>query len=474
MKAHPDLFSFWQQEADLRTGIRQEGNFWAGKCNADDLDFLMRSLYFGGQRQNFFAGLMASLTSTPALQWLKNAPPWLRSEFMTFVSHYLSSNEAEPQSLQFLVHLYDPALDNHYSSIITALNLKQCRFLSSKTANAALRALLKNREAELIKGKNEQFYGLLADLPLDTSRDFPFGKIELCQAALTKVMEAGDPSVQDSPYNGLQLILDGSDLLYRCGLFADAYLLIKSWLHEHQISPLTITEAPIRDRLIRLLNKLTGTAVTISLDYGLNGQARVLMHTCDDGLAPHPRLEALLVMYEFVLEAGWTENTNPWEAIYYYNSARQWFPADVRPPQVDPQTSLELTEVLRLIQISQELLNSSPHESFMLLEFTRLMMLRSHLILEPGSNLDILNLYIQLWNWIPSSRFINFALVSQLSAYASSSSRQEAERILGVMDLYGSAEKMLPQLHNRPDLFRSKKDPWRGQILMGYVLGVLA
>lgn len=473
IKNHTDLFLFWQQEADLRTSLRQEGNFWAGKCDGDGLDLLMRSLYFGGQRQNFLAGLMASLTSTPALQWLKNAPPWLKSEFMTFVSHYLSCNEVEPQSLQFLVHLYDSALDSDYDCVIAALNIKQCRFLASKTANAALRTLLKNREQEILTGRNDEFYGLLADLPLDTSRDFPLGKAELCQAALAKVVEAG-ASIQDQPHSGLQLMLEMSDLLFRCGLFADAGLLLKSWLHEHQISPLTMLETSIRERLIRLQNKLIGTAVILTLDYDLNGQARELLHTYDAALNLHPRLDALLTMYEFVLEAGWTANTTPWEAIYYYNSARQWFPSDARPPQVDHRVSLDLTEALRLIQVSQGLLSSLPHESFMLLEFTRLMLLRSHIMLEPGSNLDILNSYIQLWNWIPSSRFINPSLVSQLSAYADPSSRQDAERILAVMDSSASAEKLLPQLHSRPDLFRNKKDPWRNQILLGYVLGVLA
>ncbi|MDD2621311.1 MAG: hypothetical protein PHC92_11670, partial [Syntrophomonadaceae bacterium] len=103
-----DLFDFWEKEYLLRQQAREAEIDSALQIrDIGELDFLLRSLYFGRRLEDFWSVLINNLNMHPVLQWLQNSPGWLQEAFLSFLPWYISKYSIEAQKLQFLVSIYN-------------------------------------------------------------------------------------------------------------------------------------------------------------------------------------------------------------------------------------------------------------------------------------------------------------------------------------------------------------------------------
>ena len=67
-QSQPDLFQFWRQEAELRQQLREQPVTSISTVQSEeDVDFLLRALYFGGRTYDFMQ--LSVLSNAAALRW---------------------------------------------------------------------------------------------------------------------------------------------------------------------------------------------------------------------------------------------------------------------------------------------------------------------------------------------------------------------------------------------------------------------
>ena len=98
-QSQPDLFQFWRQEAELRQQLREQPVTSISTVQSEeDVDFLLRALYFGGRTYDFFMQLSAVLSNAAALRWWKSSPEWLKEEFFSYLATQLANHDADVKS----------------------------------------------------------------------------------------------------------------------------------------------------------------------------------------------------------------------------------------------------------------------------------------------------------------------------------------------------------------------------------------
>lgn len=475
-RASANLFDFWQQEAELREILREQQDIdIAIAQNADELDFLMRALYFGGRREEFFSQLKRALNSAPALQWWKSSPLWLKKNFFFFLIDNLGDIDTDSRTLQFLIHLWDPDLTSLYRQLLSRLTLNQCRYLLAKTANGELRSLLKSREEEILSAQENRNYGLLNELDfLNYNLTFSSEKAELIKAALfqlEKTVHQHDSDAHD-PQN-IRALLDTVERVYQCGLILDAWcLLAQIYLAYHSLPSSAEPQLASRfsQRMSRLVGKTVSALVILKGELRLAEQAAQLCQQYFPDLEVDQRLYPMLRLYEAVLSSAGPAASLPWEILSCYEPVQQLFPEDSL-PELRSLESLPGTGK-KLLKLSHNLLASSPGEAFVLMELVRFLTGHSHILLSKEERELLLQDYIALWKWVPCRRFINTEITNQLAYGVQPPVRQEAERILN-WSQPGITESLLSDVQKRPDLYRGGTDPIRNLALFGFLLGVL-
>lgn len=474
-KASENLYDFWQQEMELRIQLREQNNLDITVAqDSDELDFLLRALYFGGRQEEFFLQLKTALNTAPALQWWKSRPEWLKKEFFAFLIDN-PAYDSDSRQLQFLIHLWEPELSDIYIQVLSQLTLSQCRYLLSKTANGTLRSLLKSRENHLIAEQKNRHYGMLKhqDLQNINLPSTPEKK-ELIKTALLQ-LEKTSPRHNASAYDTqrYRALLDTVERVYQCGLIQDALgLLIQLYqAYQNQPDEQIMQDQRLIEKLSRLAAKTIGTLVLAKGDLRLTDQASQLWCRYFPDLIVDRRLVLMLSLYEAILSSVQQAAASlPWEVLSCYESVQQLFPED-------SLAELRMLDSLpgtgkKLLELSHSLITSSPWESFIIMELIRLLLEHSLIHLEKDDGAQLLMDYIDLWKWLPSRRFINEKVINQLAYGAPPSLRQEAERII-YWSKPGMPERLLADWQKRPDLYRDGTEPIRTLALFGYLLGVL-
>lgn len=439
------------------------------------MDFLLRALYFGHRRGEFFLQLMKGLNSAPVLQWWKSSPLGLKSEFFLFLADHLDEADIDRRNLQFLVHLWEPELAGSYRQLLARLNLNQCRYLLSKTANRELRTLLKSREEEILSAQENRYYGLLSpqELP-NRPLTVRSGKGELIKAALFQLEKVTlKPSADAGDPQGLRSLLDAAERIYQCGLILDAWFLLELIYQEYHSQPGPEDSRPSssqNQRLSRLVGKTASALVILKGELRLAEQAAQLCRQYFPALETDQRLYPMLRLYEAVLSSTGKAASLPWEILSCYEGVQQVFPEDSL-PELRALEDLQAAG-RKLLEVGHHWLNSSPAEAFILMELVRILREHSLLVLSKKEREMLLEDYIALWKWVPCHRFINSEIVDQLAQGIQPQVRQEAEQILS-WSQPGIPASLLTDIQKRPELYRGGTDPIRNLALWGFWWGVL-
>ena len=473
-QSQANLFEFWQQEAELRLQMRQQKDSDVSPAqNGDELDFLLRSLYFGGRPDDFFTHLKTALSSASSLQWWKSSPPWLKSEFFSYLSLHLADEAG--RSLQFLIHLYEPDLNHYYTQLLSQLTLNQCRYLMSKTANASLRSLLKTRERDILTEQENRHYGLLRQQDFNEDNlAARADKADLIKAALLQLDQA-NPQHYTDPYgtDRGRVLLDAVDKVYQSGLIQDAWLLMeetyRAFQSQYRLQDI-LQDQRLGPKMHRLVSKIVGIQVLLSGELRLSDQAAQLYQQYFPVLEVDQGLLGMLSLYEALLSSPVQVASFPWEILARYEDIQQLLPDDGWPelgsPDAMPGAGKEL------LKIVGDLLNSTPYAAFIIMELSRIIAEHSLIHLDKQDRQQLLIYYLTLWQWVPSQLFMNTSVMNDLSHWSNNALRQEAERIMSLSEP-GKPASMLTDLQKRPDLYRGGAEPIRRQVLYGYLLGVL-
>jgi hypothetical protein len=474
-QSHTDLFEFWQQETELRLQLRQQKVTDISPAqNGDELDFLLRSLYFGGRPDDFFTQLKAALNSASSLQWWKSSPPWLKAEFFSFLSLQLADETGK--SLQFLIHLYEPDLDHYYTQLLSQLTLNQCRYLMSKTANASLRSLLKTRERDILSLQENRHYGLLRQQDFNGDDSAALAdKRDLVKAALFQLDQANRQHYT-APY-GIdrgRALLDAVDKIYQSGLIQDALLLMeqiyRAFQSQHRLQEI-LHDQRLGPKLTRLVSKTVGTQVLLSGELRLSDQATQFHKQSFPSLEVDQGLLAILRLYEALLSSPVQMDSLPWEILARYEDIQQLFPEYSFPEMGSHQAAPDAGQ--QLLNVADSLLSSTPHAAFIIMELSRIMAKHSLIHLDKQDRQQLLTCYLSLWKWVPSHLFMNANIMDDLANWSNNTLRQEAERIMSFLSEPGKPASLLTDLQKRPELYRGGAEPIRSQALYGYLLGVL-
>lgn len=473
-KSQANLFDFWQQEAGLRLQLREQKDSEISPAqNGDELDFLLRSLYFGGRPDDFFTQLKAALSSASSLQWWKSSPPWLKSEFFSFLSLHLAAETGK--SLQFLIHLYEPDLNHYYTQLLSQLTLNQCRYLLSKTANASLRSLLKTRERDILTQQENRYYGLLRQQDFnEDSLAAQLDKPHLIKSALLQ-LDRTNPQHYTDPYgtDRGRALLDAVDKVYQGGLIQDALLLMeqiyRTLQSQHRLQEM-LGDQRLGPKLTRLVSKIVGTQVLLSGELRLSDQAAQFYKQYFPILEAEQSLLGMLSLYEALLSSPVQAASLPWEILARYEDIQQLFAEDIWPELGSPESVPDAGK--SLLEVVASLLSSTPYAAFIIMELSRIMAEHSLIHLDKQYRQQLLIYYLTLWKWVPSQLFMNAGVMNDLAHWSNNSLRQEAERIMSLSEP-GKPASLLTDLQKRPDLYRGGAEPIRSQALYGYLLGVL-
>lgn len=472
-KSQSNLFDFWQQEAELRLQLREHKDSDISPAqNGDELDFLLRSLYFGGRPDDFFTQLKAALSGASSLQWWKSSPPWLKSEFFSFLSLHLADEAGK--SLQFLIHLYEPDLNHYYTQLLSQLTLNQCRYLMSKTANASLRSLLKTRERDILTQQENRYYGLLRQQDFyDDDLAARSDKPHLIKSALLQ-LDQTNPQHYTDPYgtDRGRALLDAVDKVYQGGLIQDALLLIeqiyRTFQSQHRLREVLLDQR-LGPKITRLISKIVGTQVLLSGELRLSDQAAQYYQQYFPVLEADQGLLAMLSLYEALLSSPVQMASLPWEILAHYEDIRQLFSEDSWPELGSPEKIPDAGQ--QLLKVVDSLLISTPYAAFIIMELSRIMAEHSLIDLAKEDRQQLLFYYLTLWKWVPSQLFMNTSVMGDLAHWSNNALRQEAERIMNLSEP-GKPASLLTDLQKRPDLYRGGAEPIRSQALYGYLLGV--
>lgn len=442
----------------------------AAAQDGDELEFLMRALYYGGRQEEFFAQLKQALNSAAVLQWWKSSPLWIKKGFLLYLMDSLDKAGMDKPTLQGLIHLWEPDLTGEYRQLLSRLNLSQCRHLLAKTANGELRSLIKSREEEILSAQENRHYGLLNQQDFNGASLTSKGeKAELIKAALLQLEKAHPHHFNDAQDpQRLRILLDAVERVYQCGLVLDAWYLLAKLYQEYQ-SQHSLAESLSNLRLNRLVGKTAIALVILKGELPLTEQAAQLCRQYFPSLEVDQHLFPMLRLYEAILSSS-QAGSWLWEILSCYEPVQQLFPEDSLPDLRSLESQPDSGK--KLLECCRSLLAASPGEAFILMELVRILTAQSVILLSKQDREMLLLDYMALWKWVPCRRFINHEIVNQLAYGMPPAVRQEAERILN-WSQPGTPEHLLTDLLERPELYRGGTEPVRNLALFGFLLGVL-
>lgn len=479
LEKQTDIFGFWQRELLLRQkahSLPLDGQI--PLYTEDSCDFMYRCLYFSGRQHDFFSLLFANLHDLTVLKWLNNHPPHLMEEFLNFLAWKLSLQPVKPEQLLFLINIFRNELQEAFIPVFHVLDLEQCRYLMARTGNPLFRQLLKKRE-EQVTAFEGPFSFLIEEGQVSRSHLTIHGdKGQLLLQAARSIVQAtrghyADPAGPER-FNAM---LEACDLVFQCGLVEDGLFMLGGLYRRYQEKNRLVDILEDR-RIFKYFSRLARILVPVfSL---LQSQREVFTHA-NVIWEKHFKLLArdagslyYLALYESIAQGlkGHGEQIL-WEVLYKSQLISQCRIHDRGPLQEnDILKSPEPGRIQEWVDLARERMVSRPHESFTLLELLRLLHLRGIIASGQLPAQAMLEMYLDLWAWVPSSLFVNPVQIEQLSPLVDATLRRQTQRLIDTMELYQEGRLKL-ELQSRPDLFRQKDGTVQREILLGYVLGVL-
>jgi hypothetical protein len=474
-----DIFTFWEQELSLRTALRQRALTAGVTVNSSiQVDFLYRSLYWAGRRYDFFKIIFSSLHFMPVLQWLVNAPVQVMNDFLRFLPWYILNSRMKPAELEFMVRIYREEYRPAFAAIINTLDQDSCIYLSSRTANADLRRLLRDRQVTLQQMRMESCYGLEE---LSRHNSFPtfYGdKVQLIRDTLEKLQNSQAHNFPD-PYQADRFLLqlEAAGMVFKCGLAEDSLAFLLDIYRDYQQKN-RLVEIINDQKIYKGLQQLLRAVIPVySLVYeplqAYNCACR-LYERYFPLISPEAAPLQYLQLWE-VITAGFSNDSpdNLRELLYTAKKAEQLRPAEL-PLLMAEETEnwLNPQRLKELLENSEAKFHALPHEAFVVLELIRLLQYKKRATLDGETASRLLSAYLLLWQWLPCRLFMHSDLLDQIGPLVDGSIRYQAQRIVNSLHTM-TANGLKSELAARPQLFRSKDESIRRAILAGRLMGAL-
>ncbi|MGR6835504.1 hypothetical protein [Syntrophomonas erecta] len=465
-------FQLWEVEINLRHTMRQIDCTKLKPERKEDLDLLLRALYFNGQPTDFFEIIFNNLENNITLNWLQQGPPWVLIEFLKFLPWHLSQNTMEPRRLYFLLHIFKASLTKYYRPILQVLDLHTLQALAARTANPDLRNLLRQQEAVLVEEIDRKWYGLYDSPPV-----FLDEKGRLVRQAI-ELLISTDIHCFSEPYGGerFNLLIQTADDIFSCGLVEDCLaMLIEIYQdYQHQNRLVTVLEdEKIYRSLHKLLRRVIPTYLLLYMPWEAYNRLTMVYKSYFPRFDPDSLSIKYLNLYERIQEGLNRREPAILAEILMYSQTITDSHSEELPLLLEKELweGLEPDRVQVLMTKIRQKLYTLPNEAFIVMELLRLL-LQHGLIKKTRETVgELLDYYLLLWKWVPAHMFLNNSIYEQLAPLTSIPTRQEAERIIRLADRYNS-EALFSDLDNRPELFRKKSETIRRAILAGKVMGV--
>lgn len=476
-----DLFRFWQAEVDLRHLLRSSEpagcSFPAGE--EEEINFLFRSWYFSGQQNSFFTVLFEHLQEMSVLNWLNQAPEWVKTSFLAYLPWHIDNIKAPPAALMGLIRIYHDDYQSYFLPIVNVFSLEDCSYLLPRTANPGFRRMMQNRHKFLLTCRGEYSYGILND----NSKALPYPTIFGDKLALLRqaaeLLQNSSPGNFREPYGAerFKLLLQCGELMLRSGLPEDclAFLLdsyedyreknrlvdiIEDIAIHKQFKKILRSVVPLYTMINRPLQAPDLAAAIYRRDFSQISPDEASLYYLDLFASIYSGLyrQQTGIVYELAVKSG---------TLKIYSSGE---PGLITPEEA--QTGLSQERLALLQQAYRQKMVSRPHEALVIMEMIRLLAQLELVQLDHAQSNHLLHSYLDLWKWIPADCFLNDGIIGQLIPMAERHLRQEIERIQPWLHDH-SGERIKSELASKPELFRKKGEEIRRAILMGHFTGVM-
>ncbi|MDD4549815.1 MAG: hypothetical protein PHT79_08680 [Syntrophomonadaceae bacterium] len=477
-----DLFTLWKKELMLRGQIRERHSDLILRVNTtDELHFLLRSLYFGDRKSDFWHILFNSLDVMPVITWLLNSPRWLINEFLTYLPWLIIDTHPEPSQLQFLVNIYQKDFHQAFTSIVNVIDPETCDYLLSRSANPELRSLLKERKSDLITRKKDLFYGLSIDTKKTVSYATLYGdKIELLSSAIES-LHKGNISNFGAPYGveRFSLLLETCDIIFQCGLVEDCLAMLFDLYEDYQQKNrlvAIIEDEKIYKQLSKLLRKVIPIYALLLNPLNTYTLTIDIYNKYFPRFSPEPASVQYLNIYASIITGLNTSTKNIFYEILYKTETIDKYRPDEIPLlyQEEIANGVSADHLLNLQNLVEQKLFSLPHEAFICMEYIRLIIAKRLAQPEKMYISELLRQYLYMWKWIPNQLFIHQHLFEQLAPLGCEQYRNEINQVLTSVQNYNDDDKLHKELINRPELFKKRDTNARLEVLTGKLMGVLS
>ncbi len=475
----PDIFCFWREELRLRQLGRSKAAPRELLCkDSAEIDFLWRSLYFSGQREQFFRILLQNIHLAFVLQWLWEAPRYVLENFLDQLTWILGYSRIDKKQLLFLAQIYQDSYKDRFRAIINSLDEESCRYIASRTGNSELRGLLKSRAQELEQSRPENHYAIKRDAYRNNLYPTIFGdKIELFMRAIDSI-EAAAPEHFTETYGPRYFLarLENAEMLFRCAWLEDSLAILADIYEDYRQKDRLVKmfdDESIYRQFYRILRRLLPLYSLLYLSPACLDSAKRIYQDLFPRILPDSASLQYLAIYETVLAGFNRVLQHPqWEIIIKADPIIKERPSEA-PLLLPVEAEIGLTPErwAELLLLVEQKMTSLPHEAFITMEYLRFQHLHSGGELRQELATKLMNGYLALWKWLPSPLFMNPPLLEQLGPSLPSGERAEAQRIITFLADYAQGN-LNDELHLRPAYFRQKGNTTLRELLMGRFSGV--
>jgi hypothetical protein len=337
------------------------------------------------------------------LNWLSKAPGWLAREFLAFLPWYIDSIETTPRQLQFLIALYRDEFYDDFLHLVNILNLESCDYLLPKTANPALRTLLKSRKNNLQAMIVSKRYGELGQNKTMESHGMFGDKMILLRQAVI-LLDKISPSHFHDPYNArrFELLLGTAEIIFRAGLIEDclAFLLdsFEDYREKNRLVDL-IEDIKIYKHFQRILRSVIPLYCLLYYPWEAAAKTRYI-YQCDfERLIPTMLLFAIWTCLPSLYPIPANPPLKVNELSLISQSINRFRPSEpLLLTTEEANRGLSQKRLAELSSLYHQKLVSIPHEAYIIMETIRVLNLLKLAPLDAETAGELLASYLQFWN----------------------------------------------------------------------------
>lgn len=461
-----NLFDFWKKERLLKKEISQQLSDYRSVQieNEAEYNFLRHSLVYSGNKNTFYTIIFFNMNRLPVQSAWLNSPAELRQDFLGFLPEIIRREKPSPPNLQFLINIYREDLELFYKAIVKELNQPDCDYLLGKTASKPLRKLLQDRQAEINKLVENENYGLTW---LKNETEYPgiYGdKLAIIHQAVLKIQGLLKNDWTDQAHY-FKACLNTADQLFTAGLLNDSLALLTA-VYEHSTLQSDYADNKV---LYNLINKVVPVYALLDKPTKACSHALNIYQALFPGMAADNNSIYYLKLYQYLIA---NRQGNPQYTLTEL--------LEISRPMVK-QAGNPLAGLLHNLagvcidDLILDLVNptgdSGNHQLFVTLEILRFLGENQILSFSPSISSALLKEYLNLFEWIPSSLFLNDSIRKQLANLADEDLLSRVDNILKVKNKYSPTD-LKENYILIPEISADSQNNILKQLVLGSFLGV--